>query len=79
MATEEERQKAWRIWMNRNEESCNFTKQDLRAAVDAIDNYFNDNASTINQTLPVAFRTNASMPQKALLFALVTMVRYGDL
>lgn len=65
--------------MNRNADACAFSKHDLRAAVDAIDNYLEANASTINQALPATFRNNATMEQKALLLALVTMVRFGDL
>lgn len=57
-------------------ESYTVNKPDLRAAYDAIDQYFSDNAATINQALPVAARTDLSTPEKARLLIRVVRDRY---
>ena len=54
----------------------NITKAELRAAVDALDTYLNDNAATINNALPVAARTNLTSAQKAALMMYVISRRY---
>ena len=69
----------WRWFMRRNKEACGFTKTDLRAAVDATDTWIDQNASAFNTALPVAFRTNATLTQKTLLFCFVAMRRAGIL
>jgi hypothetical protein len=53
------------------------TKPDLRAAVDAADNWADANAASFNAALPIPFRTNATSGQKALLLALVVLARYN--
>lgn len=53
------------------------TKPDLRAAVDATDQWIEDNQAAFNAALPVTFRTNATLTQKTLLFCLVGMRRAG--
>jgi hypothetical protein len=60
-------------------ESCNFTKDQLRAAVDATDQWVEDNTASYVATLPAAFRTNTTATQKTLLFALVLARRIGRL
>lgn len=57
--------------------SCDFTKPDLRAAVDAADTWADANAASYNAALPVAFRTGATAAQKALVLAYVCMKRAG--
>jgi hypothetical protein len=57
----------------------NITKDDLRAAVDATDAWIDTNASAFNTALPTAFRTNANLVQKTLLFCYVAMRRAGIL
>lgn len=66
-------------WMRFNAEACAFTKMQLRAAVDATDQWIDDNQSSYNAALPVAFRNNASLTQKTLLFCYVAMRRAGIL
>lgn len=74
-----DRERIWRWFMRRNTESCNFTKADMRAAVDACDTWVDNNISALNTALPVAFRNNASITQKAFLLCYVTMRRAGIL
>jgi hypothetical protein len=52
-------------------------KGDVLAAVNATDQWIEDNAAAFNTALPVAFRTNATAPQKTILFCLVAMRRAG--
>lgn len=66
-------------WLRRNLESCSFSKGDLRAAVDATDTWIDSNQASFNSALPAAFRTNASLAQKTLLFCYVAMRRAGIL
>lgn len=54
-------------------------KADLRAAVDATDSWIDSNQSSFNTALPAAFRNNATLTQKTLLFCYVAMRRAGIL
>lgn len=53
----------------------NVTKLDVRAAVNATDQWIEDNSASFSTALPAAFRTNASLGQKTLLFCYVAMRR----
>ena len=55
------------------------TKADLRAAVDALDTFLENNAATINAAIPQPARANLATAQKARILAAVTMYRYGDI
>lgn len=74
-----DRNRIWRYFMRRNTDGCAFTKDDLRAAVDATDSWIDSNAASYNSALPVAFRTGATLVQKTLLFCWVAMRRAGIL
>lgn len=52
------------------------TKPELRAAVDAIDTWFDTNAATLNAALPAAARTKMTTQQKAALLSYVIAKRY---
>lgn len=47
------------------------TKADLRAAVDACDDWIDANAASFNAALPQPFRGQANLNQKILLLAFV--------
>lgn len=70
-----DRNRIWRWFMRKNTEGCNFTKTDLQSAVDATDSWIDSNATSFNNALPVAFRNNATLTQKTLLFCYVAMRR----
>lgn len=53
------------------------TKTQLRAAVDATDDWIDTNQTSFNNALPLPFRTQASLPQKTFLFCYVAMRRAG--
>jgi hypothetical protein len=52
------------------------TKAELRAAINDIDDFFNTNATTINNAIPVAARSALTTQQKALLLVYVISKRY---
>lgn len=52
------------------------TKADIRAAVDALDNFFNTNAATINNAIPQPARGALTVSQKARLLMFVIRKRY---
>jgi hypothetical protein len=74
---ETDRARTWAQWMRDNREPCGFTKADLRAALNATDDWIDTNAASFNQALPAAFRTGATATQKTLLFVYVAMRRRG--
>lgn len=55
------------------------TKTNLRDALNATDQWIDDNQTAFNTALPVTFRTNATLQQKTLLFCYVAMRRAGIL
>lgn len=52
------------------------TKDQLRAAVDALDQFFSDNAGTVNAAIPQPARGVLTTRQKALLLIHVIRARY---
>lgn len=75
-----DRVRAWRAWMRRNAETCGFSKTALRAALDAADQWADDNAASFNSALPTgasSFRALASAQQKSILLVYVVLARAG--
>lgn len=74
----EERRRVWahlmRVW---DSGSVPVTKTDLRAAVDATDQWIEDNQAAYNAALPQPFRGAATTTQKTLVFCYVAMRRKG--
>lgn len=71
---------AWQRWVASSitgATPCQFTRTDLEAAVNAIDAWCTTNATSFNNALPAAFKTNATAAQKAALLAVVCIARYG--
>jgi hypothetical protein len=56
--------------------SVGIVRADLRAAVDALDTFLNDNASAINTAIPQPARGALTPAQKALLLNYVIRRRY---
>lgn len=66
-------------WQRLNHDTVGaITKADLRAAFNAIDDFLNTNAATINSTIPQPARGQLSTAQKALLLQMVVQRRYID-
>lgn len=57
-------------------EPCGVLKADLRAAVDALDQFLSDNAATINTAIPQPARGGLTTVQKARLLMFVIQRRY---
>lgn len=76
---DQDRNRVWRWFMRRNTEPCNYTKADLRAAIDACDTWVDSNATSFNQALPQPFRGQATPAQKTMLLCFVAMRRAGIL
>lgn len=57
-------------------ESVATLKADLRAAIDAADQWVSDNSASYNTALPAAARTTLTTPQKARLLMLVLRRRF---
>lgn len=76
-----DRQRIWRglmrYWSALREVLSGQLKTDIQAAVNAADVWADDNAASYNTALPVAFRTNATAGQKALLLAMVILARHN--
>lgn len=77
--TDPERLEVWAYMMRRRMCPPLVSKADFRAAVDACDAWAEANATAFNNALPVAYRNNASAPEKSLLLAYICLRRAGIL
>ena len=59
-----------------NDEAISITKADLRAAVDALDNFLESNAAAVNNAIPQPARGALSARQKAWILARVIERRF---
>lgn len=76
---EADRRELWAQLMNAlssDREPCAVTKQDLRAAIDAADDWVEANKASYNAALPQPARSTLTPAQKARLLALVILKRY---
>lgn len=64
-------------WWSDLREACAFEKAHLAAAVDATDQWVEDNSVSFNTALPQPFRGSATPTQKSLLLCIVVMKRAG--
>lgn len=78
---DEERRRIWahiqRKWREWGLGTTAFTKDELRAAVNAADQWASDNAASYNAALPQPFRGTATASQKAVLLFSVIARRAG--
>ena len=78
---EPRRQAAWaelmQTWSS-DRRPCDLSKADLRAALDAIDDWANGNAASYNAALPVPARSRLTPGQKAELLHLVVRERFRE-
>lgn len=56
-----------------------FTKAELRTAINATDQWIDDNQASWVATLPAAVASGTTAAQKAQIFAYVLMRRFGNL
>ena len=57
-------------------EATPFLKDDLRAAIDAADQWVSDNQASFNTALPEPFKSTGSTSQKALVLQFVIQKRF---
>lgn len=62
--------------MSDERESCSITKTDLRAALNAVDDWVDANAAAFNSAIPQPARSALSARQKARLLAYVVRRRF---
>lgn len=62
--------------LSQEREPCALLKAQVRAAVDATDDWQNDNAAAYVAAMPAAFRNNSTPALKSRLFRLVSQFRY---
>jgi hypothetical protein len=74
--SEGDRVLTWATFMRGGFGDLNVTKADLRAAVDALDDFLNTNAAAINSAIPQPARGALSTSQKAALLQFVVYRRY---
>lgn len=66
-----------RWWSNLREALPGLVKLDIRAAVNAADDWVEANSGAYNTALPIAFRTSATASQKSLLLVAVVLMRFN--
>ncbi len=75
--TESDRFAVWARFMRENTEACNVAKAEVRAAVNTLDDWLDQNAATINAAIPLPARSGLTTAQKSRLLTLVQQARYG--
>jgi len=73
-----ERLAVWQRFMELGHCPPTVLKADLRAALDAIDDWLETNALLVNAIFPLPFRTSATPAQKAFVVAIVAARRAGE-
>ena len=79
LLSDTDRQRTAYAWARSQIETVTFTRSQLKAAVDAADQWVEDNQTSFNTALPIPFRTNATLTQKVILLAYVLWRRIGQL
>lgn len=67
----------WSAVLSTRREVFGLSKADLDAAITAVDNWVETNATGYNLALPQAARSGLTAAQKAELLARVALARYG--
>jgi len=76
--SENDRVDTWATYMRQvdNNESFSITKQSLKEAVDAVDQWVDDNTTSFNLAIPQPARSNLTAKQKAKLLMYVVRKRF---
>jgi hypothetical protein len=77
--SETQRAEAWAEYMrqvSRDGEALSLTKADLRAALDATDDWVSDNMIAYNSAIPLPARSELTTSQKARLIMYVVSKRF---
>lgn len=79
LLTNQDRRELWAKFMREASaiwEKLGLSKSDLRAAVDATDQWIEDNQASFNQAIPLPARTALTQKQKVRLFMEVAKRKY---
>lgn len=71
-----DRTAVWAETMKKNTQEFSLTKQNLRAAVDAADQWVEDNKAAFNSALPGVAQAALTVSQKAQLLTFVATKRF---
>lgn len=74
--SENDRVLVWAQWMRENNILCTITKTELRAAINAIDDWADSNSAEFNSAIPQPARSALTAKQKAWLLANVIRRRF---
>ena len=77
--TDPDRKELWAKFMSdisAEREPISVTKYDLREAVDAIDQWIEDNQASFNQSIPLPARTELTARQKVRIFMMIVQHRF---
>ena len=77
--TNADRQELWAEYMrfsSNTREEIGLSKDELRTAVDATDDWINANQASFNDALPIAAKSNLTQKQKVRLFLEVAQKRF---
>lgn len=77
--SEQDRQRTVSQYMRDVRENFGITKADLRSALNGLDDFFDANATAINNAIPQPARGALSTTQKAILVGYVAFRRAGKL
>lgn len=79
LLTDQQRRELWAEYqkqISRIREEIAIGKADLRAAVDAIDQWVEDNSASLNQAIPLPARTSLTARQKVRIFMAIVKKRF---
>jgi hypothetical protein len=77
--TTPQRRQVWKDWVQQlsdKREALNVSKAELKAAIDGIDEFLDNNQAEINKAIPLPARTNLTARQKAELLSIVVLKRF---
>jgi hypothetical protein len=74
--SDQDRKDIWAKWMQDNTEGVTITKQDVRAAVDAVDAWVDANQTSYNNAIPQPARGALTTDQKARILMEVVTRRF---
>lgn len=77
LLTQAKKYEVLRDFVLSNTENISIVKQQIIAAIEGMDGYYETNQAAMNLDIPQPARASLSTSQKSLLYALVSRKRYG--
>lgn len=76
LLTTEQRRQVWAEWMRENRATVGITKDELKAAMDAVDDWVDANTASFNTAIPQPARGALTSTQKAHILMMVVRKRF---